>query len=156
MILAIRTSVLHIFKSKLMLQLLEEARNNASKGNSKTTIDEQSVKAQFNGQEKCRKTWRTSLFTWLKTERKIKSNRRQMDSPATSSKPRTEHVSGPVWGSIRNIDCGRALKAVSGPLTHIFSSTRGTDEYHVPYTPLAQKNNARSQIHHYGPIYSVT
>ncbi|XP_051119533.1 uncharacterized protein LOC127243515 isoform X2 [Andrographis paniculata] len=133
-------------------QFLEEARKNTGKGTSNTR---QVEKDQFNGKQKKSKSWRCLLFTWLKLDTKIKSREQKMDC-TSMAKPRRKNVSGPVQGSSCSIACGIALRAVSGPLTCILSSTRGADEYEVPYTSLEQINNTRKQIHPYGPIYSVT
>ncbi|KAI3463187.1 hypothetical protein Pfo_019850 [Paulownia fortunei] len=135
-------------------QFLEEARKNACKWTSNTAHLQAAGKEQLDGGKKNRKSWKNSLFSWLKTDRKGKSTKQPMNGTAIS-KPRRGHVSGPVQGTGGGITTGRTQRASSGPLTGLFSSTRRVEEYEVPYMCLGQLNDTQ-KLHSYGPVYLVT
>ncbi|KAK4410461.1 Ubiquitin-conjugating enzyme E2 34 [Sesamum angolense] len=113
-------------------RFLEEARNNAFKGIPNPACLEPARKEQFDGEKKNRKSWKKSLFSWLKPDRKSKSTKEAMNSTKIS-KARRGYMSGSVeptgCGSGGGIAAGRAKRAASGPLTGLFSSTRRVEEY---------------------------
>ncbi|KAL2234853.1 UNVERIFIED_CONTAM: Ubiquitin-conjugating enzyme E2 34 [Sesamum indicum] len=113
-------------------RFLEEARNNAFKGISNTACLGPAREEQFDGEKKNRKSWKKSLFSWLKPDKKSKSTKEATNSTKIC-KARRGYVSGPVeptgCGSGGGIATGRAKRAASGPLTGLFSSTRRVEEY---------------------------
>ncbi|KAK4427454.1 hypothetical protein Salat_1514300 [Sesamum alatum] len=131
-------------------QFLEEARKNACLGNLHTTH----LEAAGDSEKKNRKTWKSSLFSWLKTDKKRKSTK-QLTNGSTVCKPRRQHYSGPVegQGTVGGIMTGRAQKAASGPL---ISVTKRAEEYEVPYMSLGQQLHNPHKLHSYGPVYLVT
>ncbi|KAL3639823.1 hypothetical protein CASFOL_014791 [Castilleja foliolosa] len=118
-------------------QLLEEAIKNSCSN----TATFQSHKYVKN-----RKSWRKSLFSWLKAD----GNRK------LTKKPMSGHVSGPVQKTDGGIDTGRATKAASGPITGFTVSTKRADEYEVSYMCLEQINKNTKKCCSYGPVYLVT
>ncbi|KAI3455683.1 hypothetical protein Pfo_012346 [Paulownia fortunei] len=135
-------------------QFLEEARKSACHGTLNTAHLEAAGRKQLDWEKKNRKSWKNSLFSWLKTDKKGKSTKKPTNG-TTVSKPRRGHVSGPVQGTVGGITTGRAQRPVSGPLTGLFTSTRRAGEYKVPYMCLGEFNNPQ-KLHSYGPVYSVT
>ncbi|KAG8388448.1 hypothetical protein BUALT_Bualt02G0126900 [Buddleja alternifolia] len=136
-------------------EVLEEARKNAFHGTINTTNLEPARKKQIDGEIKKRKSWKKSLFSWLRTDRKTKSTKHPTNGNAVS-KPKRGHVSGPVLESEGCVATGKARKGVSVPLASLFRSTRTAEEEHeVPYMCLSQLNNPR-KVKFYGPVYSVT
>ncbi|KAL7140472.1 hypothetical protein ABFS83_09G123000 [Erythranthe nasuta] len=139
-------------------KFLEEARNSEKHGTSIATTPRLEVSGddeQFNRERKNKKSWKTSLLFWLKTDKKCKLEKLQTNSTTVSKPIRGRHVSGPMQ---RIVGGGRGVSVrgpKSGPLTGLFSSTRGADEYEVPYMCLGQHNNSQ-KLNSYGPLYLVT
>ncbi|KAK4413716.1 hypothetical protein Salat_2784400 [Sesamum alatum] len=137
-------------------RFLEEARKNAFNGISNAEQVEPARKERFDGEKKSRKSWKKSLFSWLKPDRKSKSTKEAMHN-TNISKARRGYVSGPVEpaGCGSGGATGTAKRAASGPLTGLFSSTSRVEEYEVPYMCLGQLNNTQ-KLQSYGPVYLVT
>ncbi|KAH6773325.1 hypothetical protein C2S52_003798 [Perilla frutescens var. hirtella] len=132
-------------------QFLEEARKNAYKVNSDAiTIEEK----QLNWEKKKRKSWKSTLFSWLKNDKKSFFLKQPSNSTPLTSKVRRGHVSGPIEGPIGGTSTGRAQRAGSGPLTGLFGSTGRSEKCEVPYMCLGQLN--KHKIQSYGPVYLVT
>ncbi|PIN13742.1 hypothetical protein CDL12_13640 [Handroanthus impetiginosus] len=133
-------------------QFLEEARNQRTLNI--TNLEPALVNKQIDWQKKNRKSWKNSLFSWLKTDKRTKSTNQQTKG-ATIAKPRSGHASGPIQGTMSGLSTAQAKKPASGPLIGLFSSTRRAEEYEVPYMCLGQLNNPQ-KLHSYGPVYLVT
>ncbi|GLT46195.1 hypothetical protein SLA2020_199690 [Shorea laevis] len=137
-------------------EFLEEARQYArevhpqeSYGNSEVTGE----KRLGEGEKRRKKSWKSSLFSWWKAEKK--SNKPSMhpaNAPPRISKPKKGYVSGPICGNTR-VDT-RSQRPSSGPLTILFNPTK-KEEAGVPYMCLDQQNNSH-YVNAYGPIYLVT
>ncbi|KAL2457379.1 uncharacterized protein Fot_30480 [Forsythia ovata] len=135
-------------------QFLEEAKKNASQGNLKTEpLEKVGIKGQSHGEKKNRKSWKNSLFSWLKTDKKNKSVVQPPTNGIVGSEPRRGTFSGPVHGSVGGIT-GRPRKPTSGPITGLFSSSKRVED-EVPYVSLGQLNNSHG-VQSYGPVYLVT
>ncbi|KAG8380223.1 hypothetical protein BUALT_Bualt07G0171000 [Buddleja alternifolia] len=130
------------------VQFLEEARKNTKLSTSPREEE------QLDVEKKSRKSWKNSLFSWLKSDKKSTTTKQS----TTVYKPRRGQVSGPVQGNVAGnvVTIGRARRAVSGPLTGLFSrSMKRVDEYEVPYMCLGQFYDPH-KFHSYGPLYLVT
>lgn len=139
-----------ILKPLILFQFLEEARKGISHGSSTTANPEMSRNEQLDREKKQnRKSWKTSLLSWLKTDKKGKStNHYQPTNSTTAPKLKRGHFSGPVRGIVGS----RVLRSASGQLGGVFSETGETE---VPYMCLAQLDNPQ-KLHSYGPVYLVT
>lgn len=138
-----------------LLQFLEEARKNANHVVTSGTNFEENRKKQLDHGKKSRKSLKSSLFSWLKTDKKCKSTKEPRTKDANLvSKTRRGHVSGPVDATTDG-SVSRARRAASGPLFGFRNSTRRPEEYEVPYMCLDQLNN-HQKLQSYGPIYLVT
>ncbi|KAL0414988.1 UNVERIFIED_CONTAM: hypothetical protein Slati_3330700 [Sesamum latifolium] len=137
-------------------QFLEEARKNACLGNLHTAQLEAAGKKQLDSEKNNRKSWKSSLFSWLKTDKKRKSTKQPMEG-STVPEPRRQHFPGPVQGqgAVGGIMTARAQRTASGPLINLFSSTKRAEEYEVPYMCLGQQLNNPRKLHSYGPVYLV-
>ncbi|CAI9753694.1 unnamed protein product [Fraxinus pennsylvanica] len=135
-------------------QFLDEAK--ACQGNFKTEpLEKVGIKGQLQGEKKNRKSWKNSLFSWLKTDKKNKSVMQQSPRNGTvGSEPRHGPFSGPVRGSGGGSITSRPQNPTSGPIASLFlSSKRVEDE--VPYVSLGQLNISHA-VQSYGPVYLVT
>ncbi|CAA2972878.1 Hypothetical predicted protein [Olea europaea subsp. europaea] len=138
-------------------QFLEEARRNECQGNLKTeTIEKVGFRGQVDGEKKNRKSWKNSLFSWLKTDKKNKSVGQQSPRKGTvGSELRRGPFSGPVRASEGGGGItGRPRKPTSGPIIGLFSSNKRVED-EVPYMSLGQLNNPQ-EVQSYGPVYLVT
>ncbi|KAK4395017.1 hypothetical protein Sango_1656000 [Sesamum angolense] len=135
---------------------LEEARKNACLGNLHTAQLEAAGKKQLDSEKKNRKSWKSSLFFWLKTDKKRFLTKQSMKG-STVPKPRRQHFSGPVQGqgAVGGIMTAGSQRTASGPLISLFSSTKRAEEYEVPYMCLGHQLNNPQKLHSYGPIYLV-
>lgn len=110
-------------------------------------------------EKKSKKSWKNTLFSWWKSDKKSKPP--QSDSAYTShnSKPKRVHVSGPIYGSGRKIDSSsnKERRPTSGPITNFFNSMNGSDDDNneMSYMCLAKLNNSHG-VKTYGPVYLVT
>ncbi|CAA3003443.1 uncharacterized protein LOC111402679 [Olea europaea var. sylvestris] len=135
-------------------QFLDEAK--ACQGNFKIEPPEKvGIKGQLQGEKKNRKSWKNSLFFWLKTDKKNKSVVQQSPRNGTiGSELSRGPFSGPVRGSGGGSITDRPRKPTSGPITRLLlSSKRVKDE--VPYVSLGQLKNSQDD-QSYGPVYLVT
>lgn len=132
---------------------MKEARKNANHVTSDTNFQEPR-KNQLDHGKKNRKSLKSSLFSWLKTDKKRKSMKPPTNDTVLVSKTKRGHVSGPVEATTDGI-ISRGRRAASGPLVCFINSTRRPEEYEVPYMCLDQLNNTQ-KLQSYGPIYLVT
>ncbi|KAJ0075864.1 hypothetical protein Patl1_33867 [Pistacia atlantica] len=133
-------------------QFLEEAKQHARemKFKASSTCFEETRKGKIGEEKKIKKSWKNSLFRWLKVEKKSKP----CTEPANTShisKPRKGHVSGPIYGSGRGDDMRRPT---SGPITSFFKPIKRV-ENEIPYMCLDQLNDSH-HVKSYGPVYLVT
>lgn len=135
-------------------QFLEEARNNASEEHY-TTIPQYRVEAHRNQSDeatKNRKSWKRSLFSCWKAEKKSDST---LQPPTTDSyipEPKRGHVStsGPIYGSGGGFSC-QPRRPTSAPLKTVSHLTNEV-ENEIPYMRLDNPHGVQS----YGPVYLVT
>lgn len=138
-------------------QFLEEARQHARevKFQAPSTFSEETGKKKLGEDKKTKKSWKKSLFSWLKME---KNSKHPSMGPAANtshiSKPRKGHVSGPISGSSSGGDGMRQRRPTSGPIAYFFSPSRKV-ENEIPYMCLDQLNNPH-HVKSYGPVYLVT
>ncbi|CAI9753537.1 unnamed protein product [Fraxinus pennsylvanica] len=135
---------------------LEEAKRTECQGNLKTEpIEKVGIKGQLDGEKKNRKSWKNSLFSWLKPDKKNKSVVQQSPRKGTiDSELRRGPFSGPVHAIEGGGITGTPQKPTSGHITSLFSSSKRVED-EVPYVSLGQLNNAQD-VQSYGPVYLVT
>ncbi|OMO66012.1 hypothetical protein COLO4_30875 [Corchorus olitorius] len=135
-------------------QFLEEARQHARDINIQRSASccEGMGKRRLGEEKKSKKSWKNSLFSWWKIDRKSKLSPNPVDGPNVS-KPTKSHVSGPLCGTSRAVDT-RRRRPSSGPVSLLFNPTRKM-ENEVPYMSLDQPNDPY-QMKAYGPVYLVT
>ncbi|GFP90568.1 hypothetical protein PHJA_001200900 [Phtheirospermum japonicum] len=138
-------------------QFLEEAKKTAHQETINTAQVEAHGEKQLNNSvKKSRTSWKKSLFSWLKIDKKSENSDQQLTNVKKVLKPKRGHVSGPVQGNVAEvITKSRSHKPASGPLTGLFGSAKGADEYKVPYMCLGQINDPH-KLQSYGPVYLVT
>lgn len=141
-------------------QFLKEARNHDYKGNvevESSNSNKAGNAKQSSGGLKNKKSWKRSLFSWLKAEKK--SNKPNMESSNSSytipKPPQRGYVSGPIHGGGGGIS-SRPRRPNSGPLTGLFNSAKRTEEEQIPYVCLDKLNNNPPGFDCYGPVYLVT
>lgn len=131
---------------------LSEARKHVSEGTfSATPSRPVELKNNFENDVKknCKKSWKSSLFSWLKTDKK-----KNQGSRDTVNKPKRGCVSGPMPG-ISGPGAGRPNKPLSGPLTNLFSPMNRVDN-EIPYLCLKKVKDTTLDVQSYGPVYLVT
>ncbi|XVF25301.1 hypothetical protein REPUB_Repub13aG0201600 [Reevesia pubescens] len=135
-------------------QFLEEARQHARDINFQrsSSCSEEVGKKRLGGEKKNKKSWKNSLFSWWKIDRKSKPSSNPVDG-LNISKPTKGYSSGPLCGIARGVDAPRRRPS-SGPVSILFNPTRKV-ENEVPYMCLDQPNDPY-QINAYGPVYLVT
>ena len=135
-------------------QFLEEARQHAGHINFQrsSSCSEEVGKKRLGGEKKSKKSWKNSLFSWWKIDRKSKPSSTPVDG-LDISKPTKGYGSGPLCGTARGADTRRRCLS-SGSVSILFNPTRNV-ENEVPYMCLDQPNDPY-QIKAYGPVYLVT
>ncbi|PHU24765.1 hypothetical protein BC332_09872 [Capsicum chinense] len=141
---------------------LSEARKRVSEGKFGATptcsVELRNNNFENNVKKTCKKSWRSSLFSWLKTDKKKKKNQgiRETSKGSTINKLKRGCVSGPMPGiSGPGTIAGKPNKPLSGPLTSMFSSmNRGDNE--IPYLCLKKVTDNATDVQSYGPVYLVT
>lgn len=141
-----------------LYQFLEEARHHHAGvdfQSSPFNPEESGKKRLPEEKQQGKKSWKNSLFSWWKTDRK--RNRPQVEPTGSSyiSVTKRRLVSGPIHGSGKTND-GRQWhrRSTSGPLTGLFNPTKRV-ENGVPYVSLDQLDRPHA-VHTYGPVYLVT
>ncbi|KAK7349348.1 hypothetical protein VNO77_06653 [Canavalia gladiata] len=137
-------------------QFLEEAKQHGKEARLKSSSvhPEESGKTGSGKEKKGKKTWKSSLISWWKADKKSKHK----EEAANNSKPkvygkRKGHSSGPMHNSYKGSN-GKQWRPSSGPLTSLFKSTN-KEENEIPYISLHQQNSPRA-MQKYGPLYVVT
>ncbi|KAL6996181.1 hypothetical protein U1Q18_006315 [Sarracenia purpurea var. burkii] len=138
------------------LQFLEEARKHTGEENFKVTAQypDEAQKRQADETKKKKKSWKRSLFSWWKTNKKINSS----NEPLTClniSEPGCRHLSasGLLYGSRGRAGC-KPQHPKSAPLESFFPPTKRA-ENEMPYVCLDKLNNPHN-VQSYGPVYLVT
>nr|XP_023902266.1 uncharacterized protein LOC112014124 isoform X2 [Quercus suber]XP_023902267.1 uncharacterized protein LOC112014124 isoform X2 [Quercus suber]XP_023902268.1 uncharacterized protein LOC112014124 isoform X2 [Quercus suber]XP_023902269.1 uncharacterized protein LOC112014124 isoform X2 [Quercus suber]XP_023902271.1 uncharacterized protein LOC112014124 isoform X2 [Quercus suber] len=135
-------------------QFLQEARHHAREVgfHSSSLHPEENVKKRLAEEKKVKKSWKNSLLSWWKTDKKSKL---QVEPEVSSynSTPRQRLVSGPIHGSGKNNDC-RYRHPTSGPITGLFNPTKRV-ENEISYMCLDQLDKPHD-VQTYGPVYLVT
>ncbi|KVI05792.1 hypothetical protein Ccrd_015831 [Cynara cardunculus var. scolymus] len=131
-------------------QFLKEAKTHACQQKSLHA----SEKEQLNGTRKPNKSWKSSIFPWLKSNKKS-SHKKVIEEdppPLSESSPKTRpgYVSVPM----NRISAERPKRPTSGPLLSTLFKTR-EEEFWMPYISLGKFNHSRG-VNPYGPIYMVT
>lgn len=135
-------------------EFLQEARHHTRGVDFHSSIlhPEENGKRRLSEEKRGKKSWKGSLLSWWKTDKKSKP---QVE-PASSSYnsiPRRRLVSGPIHGSGKTND-GRHRHPTSGPITSFFNPTKRV-ENEIPYICLEQLVKP-NDIQTYGPVYLVT
>ncbi|XP_059302974.1 uncharacterized protein LOC132055264 [Lycium ferocissimum] len=139
---------------------LSEARNHASEWKCSATPP-RSIELGKNNFEKevkktSKKTWKSSLFSWLKSDKKKNQQSREPSKGSTINKPKRGCVSGPMPGiSGPGSIAVRPNKPLSGPLTSLFSPMNKVDN-EIPYLCLQKVKDSTHGVQSYGPVYLVT
>ena len=154
--LCVQPSILSLFIYSIFDydQFLEEARRHARQGNPQgpSPHGDEAGKGRLSEEKRSKKSWKSTLFSWWKADKKNKPSVEQVPCSRISD-PRRGHVSGPIYGSGRRTD-GKQRRPTSGPLTSLFNPTRKA-ETDIPYVSLNQLSSSHS-AQAYGPVYLVT
>lgn len=146
----------------IFFQFLKEAKSHALEDNFKGVPPHvgETRKADTQGMDrKKRKSWKSSLFSWLKMDRKNKTMV-EVESTTNNTKVRRGGgmFSGPIIhsnGVSISISSSRSRKPTSGPLPSLFNpSMRDEGNEIVPYMCLNQQQLVNP--HSFGPVYLVT
>ncbi|XP_059643807.1 uncharacterized protein LOC132285632 isoform X2 [Cornus florida] len=136
-------------------QFLEEARKHTSKENFEAAPPPclgGAGKKHLGEAKTKKKSWKESLFSWWKDDKKSNSSVEPPTIPHTA-KSKRGNASGPIYGSGGGASC-KPRRPTSGPLTRFFHPTRRV-ENEMPYICLGQLNNTHD-VQSYGPVYLVT
>lgn len=141
-------------------QFLKEAKSRALEDNFKGVPPHagETRKADTQGMDrKKRKSWKSSLFSWLKMDRK---NKTMVEVEPTTNNTKVRRgggmFSGPIMHSngVSISSSSRSRKPTSGPLPSLFNpSMRDEGNEIVPYMCL---NQQLVNPHSFGPVYLVT
>ncbi|KAL5698602.1 hypothetical protein ACHQM5_029619 [Ranunculus cassubicifolius] len=138
-------------------QFLEEARKNrANVAHPQASLQHQTEEPKMSSEvKKSKRSWRKSLFSWLKVDRKSKTSREASTSThITNLRPGS--LSGPIYGSGRKIVPSHQLRRpASGPIANLFIPSRG-EELELPYMCLDPLDHPTVSQQAYGPVYLVT
>ncbi|XP_020238363.1 uncharacterized protein LOC109817511 [Cajanus cajan] len=136
---------------------LEEAKQHGkeAKLKSSSVYPEESGKAGSKEEKKGKKSWKSSLTSWWKSDKK---SGKHSENPTNNSKPkgsvkRHGHSSGPMYNSCNSSD-GKHWRPTSGPLVSLFKPSK-REENDIPYISLHQQNSPPTGKN-YGPLYVVT
>ncbi|KAJ7951425.1 Ubiquitin-fold modifier-conjugating enzyme [Quillaja saponaria] len=136
-------------------QFLDEARQHGEEANAKTSsVYPEAVKRSSEKEKKGKKSWKSSLVSWWKADKKIKSEVEPTTNSSQVSKTRRGQVSGPINGCYGNATDGKRWRPTSGPLTNLFNPKRKV-ENETPYVSLEQLTSSRP-VQSFGPVYMVT
>ncbi|KAI3759812.1 hypothetical protein L6452_07889 [Arctium lappa] len=132
-------------------QFLKEAKTHACHPKSLHATG----KDQLSGPTKSNKSWKSSLFSWLKPDKKsTKSIIEEEQPPPSKSNPETRR--GYVSGPINRIITERPKRPTSGHLVSTLFKTRVRgEEFQMSYVSLAKSSNPQD-VKPYGPVYMVT
>ncbi|KAF8011260.1 hypothetical protein BT93_J1768 [Corymbia citriodora subsp. variegata] len=136
------------------LQFLDEARQHICEPNVRASAQnsaEMVAKRNPGEDKKRRKSWKSSLLSWLRTEKKSKPQA----APAShhhNHKPR-KIVSGPIFGASKESDA-RLRRLNSGSFSNLFNSTKRA-ENEMRYMSLEELDKPQG-VKNYGPVYLVT
>ncbi|KAJ1390772.1 hypothetical protein SESBI_37179 [Sesbania bispinosa] len=128
-------------------QFLEEAKQHVNEAKLKIS----SVHPE-ESEKKDKKSWKSSLVSWWKADKK--SKHQVIQSKVSVSGKRKNNVSGPIYNCGKGPDVNvKYRRPISGPLTNLFKPTKS--EIPIPYMSLHQQNSPRP-VYNYGPLYVVT
>ncbi|XP_022892039.1 uncharacterized protein LOC111406909 [Olea europaea var. sylvestris] len=114
-------------------QFLEEPRMNGFDGNLISAPHEEAGKKKLDKGKRNKKSWKSSLFSWLRRE----TRNGKPDGTGAS-------ITGGFW----------ARRLTLGPLIGLLNLTRRVED-EVPYMSLGQLNNPQDVLS-YGPVYLVS
>ncbi|XP_038895377.1 uncharacterized protein LOC120083617 [Benincasa hispida] len=134
-------------------KFLKEAKRHAIEQDFKASTEEETGRKWLAQEKKSKKSWKNTLFSWLKSEKKTKPMPKPEKNPHTPNKRRV-HVSGPIYTGATTTDSRPRRHPMSGPIASLFNPSMRTD-MEIPYMYLHQLNTPNSN-HIYGPIYLVT
>ncbi|GAU31996.1 hypothetical protein TSUD_359410 [Trifolium subterraneum] len=140
---------------------LEEAKEhgNESKVKSSSVYPEEGSKKTGSEKEiKRKKSWKSSLTSWLKFDKKnkVQETSKSNNNPKSKvSEKKHGYVSGPIHNSYKSYEGKQHKHPFSGPLmTSLFKPTK-REENEIPYMTLDQQNSSHP-VQNYGPIYVVS
>ncbi|KAG6428802.1 hypothetical protein SASPL_106839 [Salvia splendens] len=136
-------------------QFLKEAKNSTFQVNL-NGVEKKETK-QLDWEKKHRKSWKKSLFSWLKNGTRSKS--KTLNQPSHShttcppSRAKRANMSGPIRRSTGVVSASseRTRRAASGPLAGLFGSTGSPKGAYMCLGEIKEQ-----KIQAYGPIYMVT
>ncbi|QCE02451.1 hypothetical protein DEO72_LG8g463 [Vigna unguiculata] len=137
-------------------QFLEEAKQHGKeqKLKSSSVYPEESRKAGSEKEKKGKKSWKSSLTSWWKSDRKSNHGEKTTKNSKTRGGSGHAHSSGPMYKSCKSSD-GKHWRPSSGPLVSLFKPTK-REENEIPYISLQQQNHSPLADQNYGPLYMVT
>lgn len=134
-------------------KFLEEAKLHAIEQDFKASTEEETGRKWLAQEKKSKKSWKSTLFSWFKSDNKTKPLPKPERNPHTPNKRRV-HVSGPIYTAATTIDNRPRRRPMSGPIPGLFNPSMRT-EMEIPYMCLHQFTTPNTN-HNYGPIYLVT
>ncbi|RDX81288.1 hypothetical protein CR513_38050, partial [Mucuna pruriens] len=141
-------------------QFLEEAKQHGKEAKLKSSSvhPEESGKAGSEKEKKGKKSWKSSLTSWWKADKKSKLSEKTTNNSKSKGSGKRHghghgHSSGPMYNSCKSSD-GKHWRPSSGPLLNLFKPTK-REENEIPYISLHQQNSPPSE-QNYGPLYVVT
>ncbi|KAI3426639.1 uncharacterized protein J3R85_009840 [Psidium guajava] len=136
------------------LRFLDEARQHKCEQNVSASSQYSSEvvgKRNLGENRRSKKSWKSSLLSWLRTEKKTKPQA-EPASHHHNHKPR-KIVSGPIFGASKESDAWlRRLN--SGSFSGLFNPTKRV-ENEMRYMSLEQLDKPHG-VKNYGPVYLVT
>ncbi|KAL7603677.1 hypothetical protein Lser_V15G17782 [Lactuca serriola] len=130
-------------------QFLEEAKTHAS--------EEEEGRKDSKEKTKAKRSWKASIFSWMKANKKEEQQQQQLTIKTEYRKPtrRQGYVSGPING-VKGCKTQRLKRQSSGPLSGLFHQRTKMEEFQMPYTSLGKLNKSPENLSNYGPVYLVT
>nr|XP_027122461.1 uncharacterized protein LOC113739446 isoform X1 [Coffea arabica] len=113
---------------------------------------EETRKTESNGEKRNKKSWKSSLFSWLKSDKKSDNLVEPLHGSAAPKLGRGI-VSGPLRGRAGGLVPAKPRKPVSGPLMSLFNPADKVDG--IPYMCLSHLTNPH-EAQSFGPVYLVT
>lgn len=133
---------------------MEEAKQHGKEEKLKTSsvYPEETRKTESEKGKKGGKSWKSSLISWWKSDKKSKVKEESTNNSNSKVYVKKQcHVSGPINSSYKGPHGKKQWRPSSGPLTNLFKPTK-REENEIPYMCLHQENNPQN----YGPLYVVT
>ena len=135
---------------------MEEAKQHGKEAKLKcSSVHPEESTGPDKGKKKGKKSWKSSLVSWWKADKKSKPREENTNNNPQSkvSGKRHGHVSGPIYNNSTKGPDRKHWHSTSGPLTSLFKPTK-RKESEIPYMSLHQGNTPHAS-QNYGPLYVV-